>query len=139
MKQFRQFAALNLSNEVKKQTNNLDILPKIYQFSTNKKSYTVIKRQKKLIIKKKSSEQVVGRNSEVSSKNNHDFVNKKKTEKEMKNTNELSNNSLSQMAEDELDESGTLYCLGDIVHNAMEVERLAKKGLKIIQNEDLKS
>ncbi len=25
-----------------------------------------------------------------------------------------------QMAEDELDESGSLYCLGDIVHNDME-------------------
>jgi 4-hydroxy-3-methylbut-2-enyl diphosphate reductase len=37
-----------------------------------------------------------------------------------------------QMAEDELEESETLYCLGDIVHNTMEVERLHKKGLRII-------
>ncbi len=44
-----------------------------------------------------------------------------------------------QMAEDELDESGTLYCLGDIVHNNMEVERLKKKGLIIITHEELKS
>ncbi|MCX6291914.1 MAG: 4-hydroxy-3-methylbut-2-enyl diphosphate reductase [Bacteroidetes bacterium] len=29
-----------------------------------------------------------------------------------------------QMAEEELDRSGKLYCLGDIVHNNMEVERL---------------
>ena len=30
-----------------------------------------------------------------------------------------------QMAEDELNSgAGTLYCLGDIVHNRMEVERL---------------
>lgn len=43
-----------------------------------------------------------------------------------------------QMAEAELDESGTLYCLGDIVHNNMEVERLTKKGLKIINHEQLK-
>ncbi len=43
-----------------------------------------------------------------------------------------------QMAEDELNDSGDLYCLGDIVHNAMEVERLQKKGLKIITNEQLK-
>lgn len=43
-----------------------------------------------------------------------------------------------QMAEDELNESGNLYCLGDIVHNAMEVQRLEEKGLKIIQKEDLK-
>ncbi|MDX2189712.1 MAG: 4-hydroxy-3-methylbut-2-enyl diphosphate reductase [Bacteroidota bacterium] len=43
-----------------------------------------------------------------------------------------------QMAEDELDESGSLYCLGDIVHNAMEVDRLAKKGLKIINKDQLK-
>jgi 4-hydroxy-3-methylbut-2-enyl diphosphate reductase len=37
-----------------------------------------------------------------------------------------------QMAEEELDKSGGLYCLGDIVHNNKEVERLTKKGLKII-------
>lgn len=43
-----------------------------------------------------------------------------------------------QMAEDELNDSGTLYCLGDIVHNAMEVERLKAKGLQIISNEQLK-
>lgn len=42
-----------------------------------------------------------------------------------------------QMAENELDKTGTLYCLGDIVHNNMEVERLAKKGLKIINHEQL--
>src|SRR6478752_116188 len=41
-----------------------------------------------------------------------------------------------QMAEDELNEVGNLYCLGDIVHNAMEVERLLKKGLKIISKEE---
>lgn len=43
-----------------------------------------------------------------------------------------------QMAEDELVESGKLYCLGDIVHNAMEVERLQAKGLQIIGHDDLK-
>jgi 4-hydroxy-3-methylbut-2-en-1-yl diphosphate reductase len=42
-----------------------------------------------------------------------------------------------QMAEDELAESGKLYCLGDIVHNNMEVERLKKQGLEIIQHSDL--
>lgn len=41
-----------------------------------------------------------------------------------------------QMAEDELNEVGSLYCLGDIVHNAMEVDRLLKKGLKIISKEE---
>jgi 4-hydroxy-3-methylbut-2-enyl diphosphate reductase len=40
-----------------------------------------------------------------------------------------------QMAEDELKQSGSLYCLGDIVHNNMEVERLEAKGLKIINHE----
>lgn len=40
-------------------------------------------------------------------------------------------------AEEELDEKGGLYCLGDIVHNSDEVERLAKKGLKIIDHDDL--
>ena len=42
-----------------------------------------------------------------------------------------------QMAEDEMNQGGTLYCLGDIVHNSMEVERLEAKGLKIIDYEDL--
>ena len=42
-----------------------------------------------------------------------------------------------QMAEDEMKE-GELYCLGDIVHNGMEVNRLNAKGLKIIDREDLK-
>jgi 4-hydroxy-3-methylbut-2-en-1-yl diphosphate reductase len=41
-----------------------------------------------------------------------------------------------QMAEDILDERGHLYCLGDIVHNDEEVERLRKKGLKIINHEE---
>jgi len=42
-----------------------------------------------------------------------------------------------QMAEDEMREGKELYCLGDIVHNSMEVERLHKKGLRIISHEDL--
>ena len=43
-----------------------------------------------------------------------------------------------QMAEDEMEDGNGLYCLGDIVHNNMEIERLAAKGLKIISKEDLK-
>ncbi len=43
-----------------------------------------------------------------------------------------------QMAEEELERSGKLYCLGDIVHNNMEVERLKSKGLEIINHEQLK-
>lgn len=43
-----------------------------------------------------------------------------------------------QMAEDQLEQSKELYCLGDIVHNNMEVERLQAKGLKIINHEQLK-
>uniref|UniRef100_UPI003217EB9B 4-hydroxy-3-methylbut-2-enyl diphosphate reductase n=1 Tax=uncultured Draconibacterium sp. TaxID=1573823 RepID=UPI003217EB9B len=39
-------------------------------------------------------------------------------------------------AEDELKESKQLYCLGDIVHNGMEVSRLEKMGLKSITNEE---
>lgn len=39
-------------------------------------------------------------------------------------------------AEDELKESNRLYCLGDIVHNGMEVDRLEKMGLKSISNEE---
>lgn len=43
-----------------------------------------------------------------------------------------------QMAEDELDRNGHLYCLGDIVHNGEEVERLKVKGLEIINHDRLK-
>lgn len=42
-----------------------------------------------------------------------------------------------EQAEAELEQDGELYCLGDIVHNNMEVERLKAKGLKIINHEDL--
>jgi 4-hydroxy-3-methylbut-2-enyl diphosphate reductase len=42
-----------------------------------------------------------------------------------------------QMAEDLLDEQGYLYCLGDIVHNDEEVQRLQAKGLRIIDYEQL--
>ena len=41
-------------------------------------------------------------------------------------------------AEEVLDREGTLYCLGDIVHNTAEVERLQKKGLITITHEDMK-
>lgn len=40
-------------------------------------------------------------------------------------------------AEEEIDRSGTLYCLGDIVHNSDEVGRLERKGLKIIDHADI--
>ncbi|MFK7951845.1 MAG: 4-hydroxy-3-methylbut-2-enyl diphosphate reductase [Ekhidna sp.] len=43
-----------------------------------------------------------------------------------------------QMAEDEMAEGHQLYCLGDIVHNSMEVERLFNKGLRTITREELK-
>ena len=42
-----------------------------------------------------------------------------------------------QMAEDLLEEQGYLYCLGDIVHNDEEVQRLEHKGLRIIGHEQL--
>ncbi len=42
-----------------------------------------------------------------------------------------------QMAEDLLDEQGYLYCLGDIVHNDEEVQRLQRRGLRIICHEQL--
>jgi 4-hydroxy-3-methylbut-2-enyl diphosphate reductase len=42
-----------------------------------------------------------------------------------------------QMAEEELEHTDTLYCLGDIVHNSMEVQRLHEKGLRIINRERL--
>lgn len=40
-------------------------------------------------------------------------------------------------AEEELDSTGRLYCLGDIVHNASEVDRLCGKGLETITHQDL--
>jgi 4-hydroxy-3-methylbut-2-enyl diphosphate reductase len=43
------------------------------------------------------------------------------------------------MAEEILEEDGYLYCLGDIVHNDEEVERLKAKGLRIIEHADLKN
>lgn len=39
-------------------------------------------------------------------------------------------------AEAELERTGLLYCLGDIVHNAGEVERLRKKGLITVDHEE---
>ena len=42
-----------------------------------------------------------------------------------------------EVAERELTKSGRLYCLGDIVHNNMEVNRLRDLGLTIINPEDL--
>lgn len=42
-----------------------------------------------------------------------------------------------EIAEDILEEQEYLYCLGDIVHNDEEVKRLEKKGLKIINHQDL--
>ncbi len=41
------------------------------------------------------------------------------------------------MAEEILGEDGYLYCLGDIVHNDEEVERLKAKGLRIIDHAGL--
>ena len=37
-------------------------------------------------------------------------------------------------AEEELSKSGTLYCLGDLVHNSREVERLKAMGLITINH-----
>lgn len=42
-------------------------------------------------------------------------------------------------AEQELDSSNRLYCLGDIVHNSDEVERLCSRGLVTITHDDLHS
>ena len=42
-------------------------------------------------------------------------------------------------AEEELAQSTTLYCLGDIVHNGMECERLRQMGLVTINHDDLPS
>lgn len=44
-----------------------------------------------------------------------------------------------KMAEDEMQDADRLYCLGDIVHNDMEVQRLGKKGLQVISREELRN
>lgn len=44
-----------------------------------------------------------------------------------------------RMAEDAMEDAGQLYCLGDIVHNDMEVKRLFDKGLRVINYDDLKN
>lgn len=43
-----------------------------------------------------------------------------------------------KMAEDEMENSEQLYCLGDIVHNDMEVKRLSEKGLVVIDRDQLR-
>ncbi len=43
-----------------------------------------------------------------------------------------------EKAEEELKKGGTLYCLGDIVHNEQEVGRLANMGLITINHEGFK-
>ena len=40
-------------------------------------------------------------------------------------------------AEEKLADGNTLYCLGDIVHNGMEVERLHERGLITINHDDM--
>lgn len=42
-------------------------------------------------------------------------------------------------AEEELAKGEMMYCLGDIVHNGKEVDRLAKLGLKTISHEEFKT
>ena len=41
-------------------------------------------------------------------------------------------------AEEELKHSDSLYCLGDIVHNSAEVDRLRKQGLNVINYEQMR-
>ena len=41
-----------------------------------------------------------------------------------------------QKAEEELAKGEVLYCLGDIVHNGQEVERLTKMGLQTITHQE---
>ncbi len=44
-----------------------------------------------------------------------------------------------EIAENELNASGKLYSLGEIIHNPVEIERLEKKGLVTITHEELKN
>lgn len=45
--------------------------------------------------------------------------------------------SAIKKAEDELEQNNSLYCLGDIVHNSREVERLTEQGLETIGIDEL--
>lgn len=47
--------------------------------------------------------------------------------------------SAINLVEKQLKDNEMLYCLGDIVHNNMEVKRLAKLGLKVIDIEKMKT
>ncbi len=47
--------------------------------------------------------------------------------------------SAINLVEKELRDNDNLYCLGDIVHNNMEVERLSKLGLEVIDIERMKA
>lgn len=47
--------------------------------------------------------------------------------------------SAIRKAESELESAGRLYCLGDIVHNNEEVERLARQGLEVISYEEFRN
>ncbi len=42
-------------------------------------------------------------------------------------------------AEEHLTRDGSLYCLGDIVHNSAEVERLSREGLRVIDHSTLQA
>ncbi len=44
-----------------------------------------------------------------------------------------------QKAQEELEKGETLYCLGDIVHNGMEVKRLHEQGLETITHQELQN
>ncbi|MBR0077868.1 MAG: 4-hydroxy-3-methylbut-2-enyl diphosphate reductase, partial [Bacteroidales bacterium] len=41
-------------------------------------------------------------------------------------------------AEEWLKQEGSLYCLGDIVHNSEETQRLADMGLRVITHEEFR-
>lgn len=43
------------------------------------------------------------------------------------------------MAEEQLKKHGTLFCLGDIVHNNKEIERLSQMGLIVINHHELEN
>lgn len=47
--------------------------------------------------------------------------------------------SAIRRAESELQQTGQLYCLGDIVHNGQEVKRLEQLGLETIDYDDLRT
>jgi 4-hydroxy-3-methylbut-2-enyl diphosphate reductase len=46
--------------------------------------------------------------------------------------------SIEKIEEELINNNDDLYCLGDIIHNTLEMDRLRRMGLKIIEHDELR-